>query len=125
MTPRDAARLLAARFAFMVARYWGRLMTYTHRGVAISVYVIPICQAHATTRQAGAAITQELKNNFVIPVQDSFPPEDGLLILDSLTDSADGTIYSIKRWSVDSELVCYTIDEAVATKVRQYGAVGV
>jgi hypothetical protein len=126
MTPRDAARQLAARFALMVARYWSNngQMTYTHRGVAIPVYVIPACGAHASMRQWGSAIEQELKNNFVIPTQAGFPPEDGPLILDSLTDE-DGVQYSIRKWSVDSEQVCYTVDEAVATKVRQFGAVGV
>jgi len=122
---REAARRIAARIAYMVALYWGEEMTYTHAGSSVAVQVIPACSAHASIRQWGNTISEELKNNFVIPTQDTFPPEDdGPIVLDTLTDD-EGNVYTIRKWSVDSEKVCWTVDEAVLTKTRQVGATGV
>jgi hypothetical protein len=127
MSPRASVQAIAAMLSYLVARYWAQeQMTYTHKGASpVQVWIIPKCGAHGSIRQWGNTISEELKNNLIIPRQDNFPPTDGgPIVLDTLTDS-DGNVYVIKKWSVDSELVNYTIDEAVLTRTRQVGPVGV
>lgn len=126
MSPREAVRQIAGKLAYLVARYWSQTqMTYTHDGQDVSIWVIPTCGATGTRRIWGNTLSQELKNEFVIPIQDNFPPDNGVLINDVLTDLDSGDAFTIRKWSVDSELVCYTVEEAICTKGIQAGAVGV
>lgn len=120
---RTSMQTLASRIAYFVARYWGELMTYTHRGTDISVYVITDCKSKSSMRQTLGVRAQEVQRPFVIPRQTNFPPDDGPIGDDTITDE-NGDIFAVREWSDDSLSSCFEFTNAVFTKPKQAGAVG-
>ncbi len=122
MAFRDAVQLAVAKAHLAVSRQLGVPLTYTSRGSAISVYGLPTKRGTPSVmRQAIGTRSEEIHWQFEIPVQTNFPPTNGLMVDDTITE--EGDVYRVVDWNTDEYGAIYTCT-VTWTVTKQVGAAG-
>ncbi len=122
---RNELRDMAANVALEIAREFGFQVTYTHRGVDSTVWVMPERDSGAKMREWSNTRARELPRTFRIPYQpdEDFPPDEDPMPDDTVTDE-NSFVYALREFVADDLGSMYTFADCINTKVKQVGAVG-
>lgn len=123
MSFRSDLQSAAAMAALDVCRALGETISYSNRGAtAVTLYAAPDEEVKETAEVLGA-MAEESTRSFFIPLQTSFPPDNGISINDEISYPTDATYtYRITSFKADATGAGYDV-KTVRSQITKLGKV--